>query len=174
MKTNGKELFEIVRQIVRDEMNKVLPEMIRSHLTEQYIRRMVTESSSPVRSRSSLSDVLDDGHGDNNIPHPLNNSTDGVYEKDRLTSRYEQNEGVSKLKKDLGPLSFVFDDAKVPEEQVDSGFKVEGFNDEFKRMNELVDLSMKKSASAKEAPQTPEQKMREIEMRRKLLEVKVR
>lgn len=183
MKVGSKELFEVMRRLVREEVRKVLPEMVRTHLTETYIKRMVLEAAvRPARhdGKSDLSELLsvnpdvDEDH----VPEPMLNTDRGIYNVDTLTKPENKkqnaaNEQVRKLQAELGPLAFVLEDVKIPgENQDDPGIpeeKIQMINPDFARMSRLVESVNEASASKREMS-TPDMKMRQLEMYRKKLE----
>lgn len=180
MKANAKDLFEAIRAVVRDEVKKSLPGMVREHLSETYIRKMVAESSVQKKkngkSIAELLTVTDSEDKNEKIPEPLENSDKGIYNDD-MTQKYE--ESISKLKKDLGPMSFVFENVKIPDESAvvetipaDAMDKV-GFD--FSRMNEVLNRASSNNEQMKQNDDAKlDAKMKEIERRRKLLEVPVK
>jgi len=188
MKANAKELFEVVRAVVREEVQKVLPQMVREHLTETYIRKMVLEAAvkNPAAKKASLAELLAPTSvvDEDEIPHPQQNSDLGIYNPANLTNpetNRKKNEsravppGVAKLAKDLGPMAWVLEGVKVPgEEGATPDVPVEKINPDFERMARLVEATDKASSSRKIMDVSPESKMRELEMRRKALDVPAR
>lgn len=195
MKANAKELFEVVRAVVREEVKKVLPQMVREHLTESYIKRMVLEAAmkGPAKSGNSLAELLAPTSqvDEDEIPHPQPNTDMGIYAASNLVnpelnrpkkneSKRPVNEGVQKLRKELGAMAFVLDDVQVPRDEKEEvagpgiQFKEEQIAPQFERMNKLLEAMETKSGSKKEMSAGAEAKMRELEMRRKALEVPVR
>lgn len=191
MKVKGNELFEAIRAVVRDEIKKALPAIVKEHLTETYLRKMVIESN--IRSQkkkspktvSELMTISDADENAQNIPEPLENSDMGIYSKDFLTSKYEdddeeeqpqkrvENEGIRKLKKEMGPMSFVFENVKVAEDVTESAPQpdvMEKVGFDFSRMNEVLS----RTSGGGQMKSTPEAKMRELEAKRKALEVPVK
>lgn len=182
MKANAKELFEVIRQVVRDEVRKSLPEMVKAHLSEAYIKRMVSEAAAPAKKNGSLAELLapqqetDEDH----VPEPQLNTDKGIYNSDRLLKPERKNEAVSaqvgELKKKLGSMAFVLEGVKLPEDDKESAgipLPVEELKDDFARMNALVEATERRAGSQREMPVSAEAKMRELEMRRKALDVPV-
>lgn len=168
MKVAAKDLFEIVRQVVRDEVQKVLPEMVREHLSESYIRRMVSESSQPKKGlKELLAPVTDESE---EIPVPLKNSDRGIYNPDNLNKN--KNEAKRRLSKDLGPLAFVLEDVKLPgDEGTTPDVPINTTAPEFSHMTKILEAVSERSAPMRESVDA---KMRELEMKRKMLEVPVK
>lgn len=175
MKANAKELFEVVRGVVRDEIRKVLPDLIRQHLTESYIKRMVQESS--VQGGNKLAELLtvEKDNENEEAPAPKKNTNKGIYQDNTyFANKKEQNEGVQKLRKDLGSLAFVLEGVKPTEEEGSTpDIPVEAINADFEKMNKLVEAMNRKASSTREMSGSVEAKMRELEAKRKALDVPV-
>lgn len=190
MKANAKELFEVMRAVVREEVKKVLPQMVREHLTETYIRKMVLETALKGGKKAGLAELLAPVSqvDEDEIPSPMVNTDLGIYNPANLTnpelnrkkneSRRPVHEGVQKLRNTLGPIAFVLDDVQVPRDEKEEAqgpgiqFNEEKIAPEFERMNKL--LEKMESSSKKPMQESAEAKMRELEMKRKALDVPAR
>lgn len=184
MKANAKELFEVIRQVVRDEMKKALPEMVKRHLTEAYIQKMISETVAPPPSKSvKLAELLAPqvDVDEDQVPEPQLNTDHGIYNSNRLLKpelkKESANPKVGELKKKLGSLAFVLEGVKLPEdEKNDPGIPlpVEEMQDDFARMGAVLEATNSRAANQREMPTSMEAKMRELEMKRKALEVPVK
>lgn len=174
MKANAKELFEIIRAVVNEEVKKVLPGLVRQHLAEAYIKKVVHESSGQNSKLAELLTVEKENESED-PPAPKKNNNKGIYQDNTyFANKPQQNEGVAKLKKDLGSLAFVLEDAKIPQEEGSTpNVPVEALSADFSRMNKLVEAMERKAVVAKEIPVSAEAKMRELEAKRKALDVPV-
>ena len=182
MKVDAKALFEVVRQVVQDEVRKVLPEMVRQHLTESYMKKLVQEQVRPTKAVSrqpTMSELLMTPKEDEEleeIPQPMHNADKGIYAHGMPGVR--NDEAVAKLLGKNNSLAFMFEGVKpIPREDEASGappsIPIEKAGLDFSVMNRLVE-GMEKRAASKGEMSTNEMKMKELEARRKALEVKVR
>ena len=176
MKANAKELFEVMRQVVRDELKKSLPGLIRQHLSETYIRKMVQESNTSPGERVSELLTIRQEEELEEIPSPKKNTDRGIYTDNTNSIRQSksevQNEGVKKLKKDLGELAFVLENTSMTEEGDGiPDVPISSMMPDFSRMNQLLE-GMNRAAPKAIQP-SADAKMRELERRRKELEVPV-
>ena len=175
MKVDAKTLFEVVRQVVQDEVKKVLPDMVRQHLAESYVKRIVQETANRSSRKQTMAEILTTPKEDEleEIPEPLHNDDHGIY-NDRGLDKHD--ESVSKLMSSNNPLAFVFEGVKpIPAEgeaDTSTSIPIEKAGLNFDVMNKLVEGMERKSSKGEMS--TPEMKMRELEMKRRALEVKVR
>lgn len=184
MKVDAKALFEVVRQVVQDEIRKSLPGMVRQHLTESYMKKLVQEQIQPAtkpaaRRQPTMTELLMTPKGDEEleeVPEPLSNSDEGIYAPGLPGLKKE--EVVSKLlSKNSNLHAYMFEGVKpIPREDDASAgappsipLEKVGFN--FSGMNKLVE-GMEKRSSQQGETSTAEMKMRELEAKRKALEVK--
>lgn len=128
MRVGSKELFSVVRELAREEVKRVLPGLIREHLTENYLRKMLRESQEGVGSRASVSrlqDVIGDTEEIDEVPVVKKNKNRGIYQHDDAI-----REARKKLSDAVG-LGDIFDDVKplsegtgavstVPDELIES------------------------------------------------------
>jgi len=184
MRVDAKALFEVVRQVVQDEIRKSLPGMVRQHLTESYMKKLVQEQIQPiqkpaVRRQPTMTELLMTPKGDEEleeIPEPLSNADQGIYDKGM--PGLKKDEVVSKLLSKNNPLAYVFEGVKpIPSEDDASAgappsIPLEKVGFDFSGMNKLV-AGMERRASQQGETSTAEMKMRELEAKRKALEVKV-
>lgn len=93
MKLNVKEFSQIIREIVRDEVKKALPGMVKEALAEQYLRRMMAEQSGyrespPARPvKRTLENTFIAPDEPEHIPEPMENNDEGVYQEDPLLKK---------------------------------------------------------------------------------------
>jgi len=180
MKVDAKALFEVVRQVVQDEMRKVLPGLVRQHLSESYMKKLVQESrgtptTSTKRRQPTMAEMLQTPKDEalEEIPEPLENNDEGIYAQGTLGNKSES------VKQNLfpknHPLSFVFENVQIPGDENEvvapPSIPIDRAGIDFGVMNKLVEGMEKRSTKGEMS--TPEMKMREIEARRKALEVKV-
>lgn len=166
----SKQLFEVVRQVVREEVARALPEMIRHHLTEAYLRRVVSEESRRPAHRPVVSELtsLVPDVDEEEVPEPQPNGDMGIYNPNTFIKEARRSAPPSKLTAGENPLAFVYESVNVAEEPpAPKPLPIK--NSDFAQMNELV-KSMNELASAKKNPVDPETRLREIEMRRKELD----
>lgn len=179
MKVDAKALFEVVRQVVQDEMRKVLPGLVAKHLTESYVKKLVQEvrvaPPQQKRRQPTMAEMLQTPKDEEleEIPEPLENNDMGIYAQGTLGNK---SEGVKQnLFPKNHPLSFVFENVQIPgdEDEVAAppSIPIEKAGLDFSVMNKLVEGM--ENRSSKGEMSTPDMKMREIEARRKALEVRV-
>jgi len=170
MKANAKELFEVIRQVVRDEISKSVPEMISRHLSEEYIKKALTEKLSerqPERKQktnSSLAELLtvNSNVDEDEIPAPKKNVDRGIYNDNNMS----KNENVRKLQQSLG--ANIFEGVKLPGEESEMpDVPVEDLTPDFSRMNRLLEATSSKGPMQLSG----ESRMRELEMKRRALDV---
>ena len=177
MKVKANDLFEVVRQVVRDELKKALPEMIQRTLTEGYLKKMVAET---VRTnKKTVTELLTtvDNTDEEAIPEPQQNSDKGIYnnsddmlKKESVASRIMSKKNP--LLSSENPLSFVYENVKIPgEEEVAPSVPLDNIMPDFSKMNSILEATG--TTSRKPMQQSPEAKMRELEQRRKALDVPV-
>lgn len=169
MKVGSKELFEVVRQVVREEVKKVLPEMVQRVLAENYVRRMVSEASRGKTVSEIM--VLDGPADENEIPEPQLNTDKGIYNPD--SPAIKKNESVSKLMAKNNPMAFLYEDVKLNTDSPVPDVPLNAINPDFGRMAELLEATNRSASNKREMSVSAESKMRELEMRRKALDVPV-
>lgn len=170
MKVPATKLFEVVRQVVRDELRKSLPEMIQKHLSEAYVKKLVSEASG----RSSPIGMMHDpSQDDETIPTPKKAQHTGIY--DRTAPPMKSNEVVSKLLNRNNPMSFIYENVKPIDdaEEESPGIPLEAISPEFETMNRLMEGMESTAAQKAPMPESYELKMKELERKRAALEVKV-
>lgn len=176
MKVKGSELAEVIRGVVREELKKALPNMIREHLTETYIRKMMRED---IADRSGpLS--FDNGR-DQETPAPKKHGNLGVYDEGESDSldhnnelRMESNKAInSELLSKKNPMSFLYEDVRPLEDAVVSTAPntsaMEKAGLDFNKMAILAGTNT--APTSKTMQMDPESKMRDLERRRRALEV---
>jgi len=178
MKVKANDLFEVVRQVVRDELKKALPEMIQRHLTEGYLKKMVAETVKTNKKNVSELLTVVDNTDEEAIPEPQQNSDKGIYNNsdDMLKKESVASRIMSKKKNPLlsseNPLSFVYENVKIPgEDEVAPSVPLDNIMPDFSKMNSILEATG--TTSRKPMQQSPEAKMRELEQRRKALDVPI-
>jgi len=184
MKVDSGMLFKVVRQVVQEEVRKVLPELIKTHLTENYMKRLVQEAAAPRSKKSSspaLAEVLMTPKEEDEldeVPEPLANTDRGIYSQG-MPGVHKNNESKKKNPfPENHPLAFVFEGTKPVPGEGDSGdsglpsIPIEKVGMDFEGMNRLLEGMEKKSSKGEMV--TNDMKMRELEAKRKALEVKPR
>lgn len=163
MKVNPEMLFKLVREVVRDEMKKSLPGIVKEVITEQYLKKIVAEGVQPRRSPtvSSLQEIASEDEeqprriSNVSVPRPKTSTSKLVAEDNPLAYLYE---GVEPISRDggVGPTDVDIDKLQ------DAGLDFAKMAETFKAMENRSSGAMQQTNSAK---------MREIEERRKALEV---
>ena len=200
MKVSSKELFEVVRQVVRDELKKALPEMIARHLSEQYIRKALAEQvvAAPTkrvlpkqeyRLPANIKELVqgeDEGYEEEEIPRVEKNDHMGIYEPENpLLAKRPTTEVAAKLLSRNNPMSHIYEGlapmedeseaeramAVQAERQVVQMAKATGMD--FSHMNALVD-GLEKDAKKKKVGLSERDVEKDLERKRRLLEVPVR
>ncbi len=191
MKVQANDLFKVIRQIVKEELQKQLPAAVQKHLSEAYVRRLVKESSGPSRSGGSggsgVTGLLTNPDEDTQeIPEPKKNDDQGAYDKSNASirigeQRSKNNEHMRKLLERSNPLGFVYENVKVPgdEDEAAPSIPLDALGGDFAKMNEMLE-GMDQVAKSKapvqmsgDADALLEAKMNELQRRREQLEVKV-
>lgn len=170
MKIGSNEFSSIVRRIVREELKISLSDMIKEQLTENYIKRIVAESS-----KKGLSEYLEpsDVTDEEDIPKPKKNIDKGVYGPGSNKVRQEEKRNLPKLPGGLENLIFegtkpIQPEGSAPENEMTSALA------ENLDYSALMDNLEKEQASRAPVQQSLDVKMRELEMRRKALDVPAR
>jgi len=105
------------------------------------------------------------------IPEPLHNIDKGIYAQGM--PGIKQEESASKLLSKSNPLSFLYEGVKIPGDETETpSIPINNSGLDFAAMNKLVD-NMNHRASASSNASTNEMKIKELEAKRKALEVKV-
>lgn len=160
MKVGAKQLFEIVREIVKEEIERSVPRIVEKHLTEAYIKKVVLESSFANKDND-----IDE------IPRPSKREDTGIYQD--IPPKNIRESVKRKLAEELGEnLGFVFEGVQVPDEVESSSIPMDtiekiapGLNlPDFSRMRSILE----KSSSKKEVDVN--QKVKELEMKRQMLD----
>lgn len=171
MKTNAQELFEVIRLVVKNEVAKIVPELVTKHLTEEYLRKIVSES---VKNRKpGLQELLSvkDNVDEEETPSPQENTDMGIYNDNNLSKNESRKRSLPKLSEELAHMSYVFEGVKIPGEDgaETPDVKIDALMPDFKNMSRLIEAT----ESKKPMQTSYESKMRELEMRRKALDVPV-
>ncbi len=161
--------------VVQEELKRLLPEMVKTHLTEAYMKRLFTENqsrpgTSMARNMSELMVTPKDEQEDQSVPEPMQNSDQGIYGQSKMVK--EEN-SLSKLLSPENPLSYIYEGVKpIGDEEVGPpSIPIQKTNFDFSRMAAVVEATSKRSANASEQT-TLSMKMKELEERRKLLDRK--
>lgn len=173
------ELSRLIREIVQDEMKKTIGQLVKECLTETYLRRIVSEQSSPTshsvtKKTGKLSEVLADSDEEDDpsdvVPVPVKNNNKGVYQaaedKKMNEARNRLRSGVwGEMFDDVQPLSeSASGAAEIPENELTQNF-------DFKRMSKLAGISS--SSSSRSTTLSEQESLRRIEAQRQALEVPV-
>lgn len=168
MKVKADDLFTVVRQVVREELQKLLPQMISEHLTESYLKKIVLESASRKTARTEAFSLKNDAD-EEQVPKPMKNKDLGIY-NDVNPINSKKNENVQKLLSRNNPLSFVYEGVDVAEKAATPQVPTDSFD--FEKMNNMLDrMSSRGPMTVADPERQLEQKMRELEERRKQLEI---
>lgn len=169
MKVSSKELFSVVRELVREELRKQAPAIIRECLSESYIKRIVQESAgedrpAPVKraGKMSLAEQLDPQDEPEeeivSVPPPRRVANPQLLER-------------------KNPLDFIYHDVKpIPSEGAQpslSDVPVKALGLDPERMRALSGAPQVSHTDSAAADSAYERKMRELEERRKALDVPV-
>jgi hypothetical protein len=168
MKVNGTDLFKIIREVVKDEIRKSLPEIVRAHLTESYLKKMVLENTKDTR----MSEVLDPEELEEETPEPLRNDNEGIYNKSPLLKNTNESRSVvsrlvrkNSLTSEENPLSFLYEGLEpIPEgstaaPSTGGGVPLDALNIDPRVMKTLAGVS-KKSNQPKTGNSTEEERIR--------------
>lgn len=176
MKVGGKELSAAIRSIVREELKRALPGLIREHLSENYLRKMMKES----REDESGPLQFDQGR-DQNVPSPKKRDDSGIYDEqysddldnDKLAAEATKRNAMnSALLSRSNPLSSIYEDIKSPHQSEGVSTQLlESTGLDFKKMARLAGVLENKNGPMQT---TDDAKLRELERRRKALEVPVK
>jgi hypothetical protein len=187
------DFVKAVRLIVNEELRRIIPEMVKKELAENYVRKLMAETiRKPVASvakTGGLAELLsfkEDPREEEEIPAPLRNSDEGIYDPGiGVLVKENKGKGVRKLAEDLGPLAFVLegvnpiDDSSNDEVRDEHRSNKNGGLD-FSRMQDIIDRVNEKVMSSvppqmKADPALDaavEARMKELEARRRRLDVK--
>lgn len=194
MKVGSKELFEVVRQVVREEVRKVLPALVARHLSEAYIKKALTEANgagTPTANRQmprqeyrlpgNLRELIqgNDEEDEEGTPQIQPNDHQGIYEPSNPMVKHK-SESVAKLLSRDNPMANIYEGLQpieaegstagmpsVPLKQV-----AQATGMDFSKMNALVEgLEGDARRKAKLSDRDVE---RDLERKRKLLEIPVR
>lgn len=120
MKLSSKDLGRFIGTIVREEIKRQLPGMIRECLTENYIRKIVSENASVdepvVEKKGKLS--LD------------------FLKENPVKKTHPMNESMRKLLGEENPMSFIYEDVTIPKES--PTIPIEKMGLDFEKMRTLA------------------------------------
>lgn len=187
MKVGAEQLFEVVRQVVRDELKRALPGLVAKHLSEAYIKKALAESfqveeqparrAAPqrqsVRLPSNLREIIAGDPDEEVTPEPVENDTMGIYEPANPLVR-SQNEVAAKLLSRNNPMADIYeglepiDSERAPSLPLNQIAKATGMD--FSKMNAMVEGLERDAKSKKTMVVSEEAKMQELERRRRELE----
>lgn len=160
MKLGPRQLGQLISAIVKEELKRQLPVLIRECLTERYLRNIVAEQARPVR-KSKLAEALDEDEDE--TPGPLNNDHEGIYQDNPMAKgsddeelrQMKQRPKESKLLASDNPLSFLYEGVgELPKSEMAGlpnggvGVPIEKMGGDFGRMKELLD-GMNRTAANK-------------------------
>jgi len=111
MKINGSELGSVVRMIVKEELQKLLPTLISECLAERYLKKVMAEAL-PRAKASPLREFMAGDHAEEDweeeVPKAMANDNQGIYHKSPLMKGKSsvQNEAARRemLSKVMGGL----------------------------------------------------------------------
>jgi hypothetical protein len=167
------ELGRMIRNIVREEVELLLPKAVEKHLTEAYLKRLVSESAvRPQRARAnSVMELMDREEEGDEIPSPKENTDQGIYNPESpLLQKKAQSEAVRNLLGKGNPLAFVYEGVKLPTDGMPVSPQLP--DADFGEINRRVALM--ESSDHKPIDAGYDAKMRELEARRRALDVPVR
>lgn len=201
MKVPVTQLMKLVREVVQDEMKKQLPNLVKEVLAEQYLRtvamnelvssqnkKKIAEKAPSKKQTRSLAAVMQlDREEQDPVPEPENPIADdhaGIYhEANPMVQTQHENK---LLDRSNNPMAFIYENVKpinnndmgamsapvgpgaLPDVPAPEKLAAAGFD--FERMRKLS-RSLEQKAGESKMMQTPNMKMRELEERRKALEV---
>lgn len=162
MKLGPKQLGQLISAIVKEELKRQLPVLIRECLTERYLKNIVAEQTRPVR-KSKLAEALDEDEDE--TPGPLNNDHEGIYQDNPMAKgsddeelrQMKQRPKESKLLAADNPLSFLYEGVTLPSAAAANapvGVPIEKMGGDFSRMKELLD-GMNRTAANKRPVASP-------------------
>lgn len=190
MKVKADELFEVVRQVVREEVKKVLPALVAKHLSEAYIKKALAETvqvEQPVRrpaprpqpqaSRlpANLREIIAGTDPDDEVtPEALPNDTMGIYEPaNPLVKR--NDEAVAKLLSRNNPMADIYEglqpidaEDRSPDVPLNQAAKAMGMD--FSKMSRLMEGLESDAKSKKSMMVSEDAKLKELERKRRELE----
>jgi hypothetical protein len=176
MKLKGSELATVIRSVVREEISRVLPGMLRECLSEAYVRRIVREQS--VRPKK-LSEVLVDDLPDeptDESPRPPKNVDRGIYNQEYDDEEKDEpiNEAVRPLfDESKNPLSFLYDGVRpISSRQMEApsagtNVPLEKLGVDIKKLRKLSESVVRKAPAQVDSSA----EMKRIELRRQMLDV---
>ena len=187
MKIDAGMLVKLMREVVRDELKKALPSMIEKHLTEAYIKKMLSE-----KKKSSKLHELMQGEEQNEleeVPGPMVNTDEDIYGVSPIVKgkRDEKtyNEAAEKLARGNSMLKAIYEDVQplahgdMANPSIGASMQPEvplavfgdDFTDRMKKLAKTVAPAPK--VIAEQSGDAYERKMKELEERRKALDVPV-
>lgn len=177
--TKKEQFRRALGKIIREELRAVLPEV----LSEMYLRRLV-ETQGRSQYSNSLAEQLGE---DDQVPQSLGNTHRGVYEptgdpvEEEERERPRMSEAVKRLVEQTGVDSYIFEDVKPLAESGmstaqqmfgDAGVPLDMLPG-LSRARELMGEVAENEVSRGPISTSAEAKLREIEARRKALDVPV-
>lgn len=110
MKITAPEFGKLIRECVQEEVRRQLPGLIREHLTETYIKRLLGEQ---FRRKAGLAEALDQTEDEEVTPEPLSNDDEGIYQKSVLVKENVRDHvKSSKLLAPDNPMAFIYEGVK--------------------------------------------------------------
>lgn len=170
MKIDAKALVSLIRTVVREEVERIAPKIVQEHLSERYIKKLLSEKtqSSPRRMQELL--ATDTDMEEEVTPEPPENDDRGIY----APTAPVRNEGKTNvLLSDDNPFRAIYEgvspigqSSPVP----DVPLNKEQFD--FSAMSKMVDAMDRQSMKSKKMS-TEAMEERRLEALRRSLEVKV-
>lgn len=121
MALSAKDLKKIIGWMVKEELEKQLPRMVESVLTEKYIKKVVTEAAAASGKKVSRtrSDVEEDEmmpadhtyNEDEEPPKVLRNVNNGIYNENPLNKESNGSVASLLLSKD-NPMAYLYENTK--------------------------------------------------------------
>ncbi len=95
-KTELKEIInKIIEKRVNEELNRRIPLLVNSFLSEQYVKRLVSEQVG--RQPNKINELIDNDEDEENIPKVMHNRDKGIYDEDPFTKNQQENVGFERL-----------------------------------------------------------------------------
>lgn len=187
MKVGANELFEVVRQVVREEVKKVLPGMVAKHLSEAYIRKAIAESTqveeprraqprrqaAPSRLPTNLREIIAGTDPDDEVtPEALPNDTHGIYEPaNPLVKKSQNNEAIAKLLNRDNPMASIYEGISPIDQDAAPVERLPEMD--FSKMNALMDGMERVAKKGSPSQLSEDAQLKELERKRKMLEIPV-
>jgi hypothetical protein len=170
MKLGAKELVKLIRETVRDEMEILVPKLVEKHLAEAYVRKIVREERKPdVRETMMLKPIDDEDH----IPTPKETDHRGIYQDQENEEGLEEKKGgMASLLSKNNPLSMFYEGTSLDETPKTAPLPKGSNADVMTRIME--GMEKRGPVTVPKDERSYEAKMRELELRRKALDVPVK